>query len=102
MPLLPTIWIEIIGEVFDFQPDGLLQFQYVLTTMAKKNLKSLMAMLGEFYFCMVWKAHESKGNQVYVLDDDKDQAGDDLTLLKKLVLCNAVLLAELTIEGDQR
>ena len=26
LPLLPPIWIEIIGEVFDFQPDGLLKF----------------------------------------------------------------------------
>ncbi|MDN5941450.1 MAG: terminase large subunit [Nitrospira sp.] len=100
LPLLPPVWIEILNEVFTFQDDGFLRFRRVLTMMGKKNLKSLMAMVLTLYFCMVWKAHGSKGNQIYVLANDKDQASDDLTLLKKLVWCNPVLLAGLTIKGD--
>jgi hypothetical protein len=75
--------------------DGAQTYNLVLTGRAKKNWKSADLVLAAL-FCLV--ANDSPGgNQCYLLANDEGQAGDDLSLAKKLVAANALLAERLTV-----
>jgi hypothetical protein len=83
-----------------FRPDGFPLYRRALTGRAKKNSKTSDAVLAALYKCLAWKAHGDKGNEVYFLASDLAQANDDLDLTKKIVRCNPLLDAELTIKSN--
>jgi hypothetical protein len=62
---------------------------------AKKNWKSVdLVIMG----CAALLANDSAGgNQVYLLSNDEDQAGDNLTLAKKLIAVNPLLQERLIV-----
>lgn len=64
------------------------QFDLILCGRAKKNWKTADLALACFYAVLV---ESMGGNQVYIVANDEDQAGDDLTLCKKLIRVNAML-----------
>ncbi len=76
--------------------DGTPKFNFGLLGRGKKNWKSCDVVLCGFYKLLV--PHVVQGNQAYIIANDEEQAGDDLSLAKKLVQCNPVLQAELKIE----
>jgi len=71
--------------------EGRRQYTMAVIGRAKKNAKTLDAVLSGFY-CMA--AEPSPwGNQVYIFAKDKDQAADDLDLAKKLRRASPVFSA---------
>lgn len=104
-PLLDTIEPyrrRIFVRALDtYRPDGVPQYNLVLTGRAKKNWKSLDLVLVALY-CLVIR-ESAGGNDGYILANDEDQAGDNLELAKKLVAANPDLSAELaTYEKEIR
>jgi hypothetical protein len=76
--------------------DGRLHYNLVLSGRAKKNFKSCDAVLAALYALL---ANDSPGgNQCYLLANDEGQAGDDLTLAKKLVSVNPLLADALIVK----
>jgi hypothetical protein len=91
-PLLPRvepyrqrIFVQVLDTVDEA---GRPCVNLVLTGRAKKNWKSADLVLAAL-FCLVTDA--PAGNECYLLANDEDQAGDDLSLAKKLVAVNPVL-----------
>ncbi len=76
--------------------DGRQRFNLGLAGRAKKNWKSADLVLIGFDALL---ANDSPGgNQVYVLGNDEEQAGDDLSLAKKLIDANAILSERLAVK----
>jgi hypothetical protein len=74
-------------DTFDDGPRP--RFNFVLSGRAKKNWKSADLCLAALFALL---ANDSPhGNQVYLLANDEGQAGDDLSLVKKLIGVNPVL-----------
>ena len=66
-----------------------LRYNLILTGRAKKNWKSADLVLASLYALL---ANDSPGgNQCYLLANDADQAGDDLTIAKKVIAANPAL-----------
>jgi hypothetical protein len=75
---------------------GHLRYNLVLCGRAKKNWKSADLILAAL-FALV--ANDSPGgNQCYLLANDEGQAGDDLTLAKKLIAATPFLDERLTVQ----
>lgn len=72
-------------------------FSLVLCGRAKKNWKTADLILACLYALM---DDSPGGNQVYIVANDEGQAGDDLTLAKKLVRVNPVLDAWLRVKSN--
>ncbi len=83
-------------DVLDaYEIDGSVRYNLSLDGRAKKNWKSSDLVL-EAVFCLM--ANDSPGgNQCYLFANDEDQAGDDLSLAKKLVEVNALLAERLVV-----
>ena len=81
---------RIFEAVLDEQDaDGRPQHNLALCGRAKKNWKSADLVLAALFAVF---ANDSRGgNQAYVLANDEGQAGDDLTLAKRLVEANPML-----------
>ena len=98
-PLLKTIEPyrrHIFTEALDsFDPDGRPSFNLVLCGRAKKNWKTADLILAGLYRLLVWPS--DKGNDGFILANDEGQAGDDLSLAKKLIPANDVLRHELKL-----
>jgi hypothetical protein len=78
---------ELALDTFDV--DGRPRFNLVLCGRAKKNYKSA-DLVGASLFSLL--ANDSPGgNQCYLLANDAGQAGDDLALVKKLIVVNPVI-----------
>jgi len=96
-PLLSTIeeYRRRIFEaaLFTFEA-GLPLFNLVLCGRAKKNWKTSDLILACLYRFLAWPS--AQGNDAFVLANDEGQAGDDLTLAKKLIAVNPVLSREVT------
>jgi hypothetical protein len=73
----------------DHRPDGTPLINLVLSGRAKKNFKSTDLVLAALYCLLNRESHQ--GNDGFILANDEDQAGDDLSLAKKLVAINPEL-----------
>jgi hypothetical protein len=95
-PLMSTIepYRRAIFEsvLYTFGEEGRLRYNLALCGRAKKNWKTADLILAGLYRLLVWPSPQ--GNAAYILANDEQQAGDDLSLAKKLVNCNPVLLRE--------
>jgi hypothetical protein len=91
-PLLSVIEpyrLRLFEQAFNaFDEAGRLLYNLILCGRAKKNWKTTDLVLACLFALL---ADSPGGNQVYLLANDQDQAGDDLTLTKKLVKANRVL-----------
>jgi len=96
-PYRRTIFDEAVSTR---RPDGAPLYRRVLTGRAKKNAKTLDAVLVSLYKLLVWEAAGSKGNQVYYIASDLGQANDDLDLCKKLIRVNPFLDEEVLIKSN--
>jgi hypothetical protein len=76
-------------------PDGRPTYNLILSGRAKKNWKSADLVFAALAALL---ANDSPGgNQCYLLANDEDQAGDDLTLAKKLIAVNQLLAEALVV-----
>jgi hypothetical protein len=64
---------------------------------AKKNWKTTDLILAASYRFLAWPS--DKGNDCFVLANDEQQAGDDLSLAKKLIAANPILAAEVKVNA---
>ncbi|RUV59644.1 hypothetical protein EOA85_11145 [Mesorhizobium sp. M5C.F.Ca.IN.020.29.1.1] len=72
--------------LYTLRDDGTPLYNLVLSGRAKKNNKTTDLVLAGFYRLLIWDSPH--GNDVNILANDEDQAGDDLKLAKKLVDAN--------------
>lgn len=102
-PLLETIepYRREIFErtLFDFDDDGVPVANFVLCGRGKKNWKSADLILAALYRFLAWPS--AAGNDAFVLANDEKQAGDDLSLAKKLLTVNPDLAADVTVMSKE-
>ena len=100
-PLLDTIEPyrrRILRDVlFTFEPDGSPRYNLALCGRAKKNWKTADLSLAALYRFLAWPSPQ--GTDCFVLANDEDQAGDDLALMKKLIVANPILAREVTVNA---
>jgi hypothetical protein len=98
-PLLDTIEPyrrAIFADVLDTHgDDGLPRYNFALAGRAKKNWKTSDLVLAALYRFLPWPS--VKGNDCFILANDEQQAGDDLSLMKKLIKANPLLEREVVI-----
>jgi len=75
------------------EPDGRPRYNMVLAGRGKKNWKSADLVLAALFKLVI--PESPQGNDGFILANDEGQAGDDLSLAKKLVAINPDLAAEL-------
>jgi hypothetical protein len=96
-PLLDTIEPyrrELFTKALDtFREDGVPVYNLVVSGRGKKNWKTADLILAGLYKLLV--PVSAQGNDGFVLANDEGQAADDLTLAKKLVVCNPDLATAL-------
>lgn len=89
-PLLDTLEQyrqDIFSKALDtFRPDGVPVYNMVLAGRGKKNWKSADLVLAALYCLDIRESVQ--GNDCFIVANDEDQAGDDLSLAKKLVAIN--------------
>ncbi|MCX6539600.1 MAG: hypothetical protein NT151_11815 [Acidobacteria bacterium] len=99
-PLFPRIepyrlrLFELALDTFD--ADGRPRFNLILSGRAKKNWKTADLVFAALYALV---APGPAGYECYLLANDEDQAGDDLSLAKKLVDVNPMLADWLTVRA---
>jgi hypothetical protein len=76
-----------LDALFTFRADGTPAINLVLSGRAKKNWKTADLVLAGLYRLLIWPS--PAGNDGFILANDEGQAGDDLSLAKKLVSVNA-------------
>lgn len=86
--------------LYTFRADGSPRYKRGLKGRGKKNSKTADEVFENLYKLLTWKASGNKGNQCYFVASDLGQASDDLDLCKKLIRCNPILDAELTIKQN--
>ena len=92
-PYRARIFLE---ALFSFDADGRPSYNLALTGRAKKGWKSADLILAALYRLVAWVSEG--GNECYVLANDEGQAGDDLSLAKKLIRVNPILSDALKIK----
>ena len=95
-PLLDTIEgyrRELFTAALDTFEDGRPKYNLVVSGRAKKNNKTTDLGLAGLY-CAVVRRRVPQGNDILILAADEDQAADDLSLVRKLILCNPALRSE--------
>lgn len=99
LPLMGTIEPyrqRIFSDVLaTFDPDGRPRYTLALNGRAKKNWKSADMVLAALYRFLAWPSPQ--GNDAFILANDEDQAGDDLSLAKKLIARNPPLAAAVKV-----
>ena len=85
--------------LYTFDDDGRPTFNQVLAGRAKKNWKSADLILAALYRFLAWPS--AAGNDCYLLANDEDQAGDDLTLAKKLVEANRIIKDDVEVRAKE-
>ena len=102
-PLLSTIEpyrLKIFNDVlYTFDEDDNPQYDQALLGRAKKNFKTTDLCLAALYRFFVWPSPQ--GNDCYILANDRDQAADDLTLVKKLIQKNESLNTLVKIQQNK-
>jgi hypothetical protein len=96
-PYRQQIHTEFLSTV---RADGAPRYKRGLKGRGKKNSKTADEVLAGLYKLLAWQAAGSKGNQVFFIASDLGQANDDLDLCKKLIRCNPLLDAELTMKQN--
>jgi hypothetical protein len=81
--------------LFSFDDLSRRLYNLILTGRAKKNWKSADLILAALYCLVAWVSEG--GNQCYILANDEGQAGDDLSLGKKIIKANPMLAGALKI-----
>lgn len=98
-PLLETIEPyrrELFRLALDtYGPDGVPRYNLLLAGRGKKNWKSADLILASLFCLLVREL--AQGNDVWILANDEGQAGDDLSLAKKIVAANPDLKAEVQV-----
>ena len=98
-PLLDTIEpyrrAIFTGALATFGPDGWPLYNRVLCGRAKKNFKTADLTLAALYRFLAWPS--ASGNDCFIIANDEEQAGDDLSLAKKLIAVNPELKAEVKV-----
>ena len=98
-PLLDTIEPyrrRLFAAALDtYGKDGAPVYNLVLAGRGKKNFKSCDLVLAAIYCVVVRRSIQ--GNDALILASDEGQAGDDLSLARKLVECNPELSAEFEV-----
>jgi hypothetical protein len=74
-------------------------YNFTLVGRAKKNNKTTDLCLAALYRFLAWPS--DKGNDSFILANDEAQAGDDLGLVKKLILANPILAAEVRVGAKE-
>ncbi|MDB5617472.1 hypothetical protein [Tardiphaga sp.] len=103
-PLLDTIepyrQALFIQALYTFRDDGAPVFNMVLAGRGKKNWKSADLVLAGLY-CLLC-LDSPQGNECYIIANDLKQAGDDLSLAKKLIEANdAQIGGEVTVFSEE-
>ncbi|MBR1233653.1 hypothetical protein [Bradyrhizobium sp. AUGA SZCCT0182] len=90
-PLLDTIEPYrrdlFMRALYTFRDDGAPLYNMMLAGRGKKNFKSCDLVLAGIYCLLCLESPQ--GNECYIIANDLKQAGDDLSLAKKLVEANA-------------
>jgi hypothetical protein len=86
--------------LYTFRVDGSPRYKRGLKGRGKKNSKTADEVFEGLYKLLAWQAAGHKGNQVFFVASDMGQANDDLDLCKKLIRCNPILDAELTMKQN--
>lgn len=82
--------------LFTFGIDGRPIYNMALCGRAKKNSKTSDLAFAGLYRFLAWPSSE-KGNDAFILAADEGQAGDDLSLIKKLIAANPILARDVTV-----
>jgi hypothetical protein len=98
-PLLSTIE-PYRQKIFDealttMAPNGWPRYNRVLCGRAKKNFKTTDLILAALYRFLAYPS--AAGNDCFIIANDEEQAGDDLSLAKKLIAANPSLGAEVEV-----
>ena len=94
-PYRRTIFAE---ALFTFAPDGWPLYNRVLCGRAKKNRDGRSDPAALYRF-LAWPS--AAGNDCFIIANDEEQAGDDLSLAKKLITCNPDLDSEVTVYAKE-
>jgi hypothetical protein len=88
-------------DTFEKLPSGLVRPRYnlVLAGRAKKNAKTLDLILASLH-CLLTGDTVTHDSENYLLANDQNQAADDLTLAKKLIIANPALAGWLRIKRN--
>lgn len=97
MEIMEPYRLQIFERAIERDALGQLLYNLIVCGRAKKNWKTADAMLFAFYKLL---DTTPQGNQVYIVANDEDQAGDDLDLGKKLVRANPFLDEILTVRKN--
>lgn len=81
--------------LYTFDPSGRPSYNMALCGRAKKNWKTSDLILAALYRFLVWPSDQ--GNDCSILANDEGQAGDDLSLAKKLIAVNPAMQQEVTV-----
>lgn len=102
-PLLETIEPyrrRLFAEaLYSFGDDGWPKYNRVLSGKAKKNHKTTDLTLACLYRFLAWPC--AAGNDCFIVANDEEQAGDDLSLAKKLIAANPDLDAEVMVYAKE-
>src|SRR4051794_38575158 len=85
--------------LFSFDPDGRPRYDRALIGRAKKNNKTSDLVFAALYRLLAWET--PAGNDALLVASDEDQAGDDLSLVKKLVAVNPILDNEVRVYSKE-
>jgi hypothetical protein len=92
----PYRW-RLFDQAFERVAGVAFVYNLILAGKAKKNWKTSDLMLACWYALL---EDSPGGNQVYIVANDEDQAGDDLTLAKKLHRANPLLQDWTTVKKN--
>lgn len=82
--------------LFTFMLDCTPRYNLALLGRAAKNWKSVDAVLAGLFRLLAWP-RAPQGNDVLLVANDEDQAGDDLTIAKRLVAANPIIKREVRV-----
>jgi hypothetical protein len=85
--------------LFTFDLDGRPTYARALVGRSKKNFKTTDLTLAALYRFLAWWS--LAGNDCLIVANDEDQAGDDLSLVKKLIAANPILDREVKVYAKE-
>ena len=83
--------------LWTFDPHGRPRYNMALVGRGKKNNKTTDLILACLYRFLAWPS--DSGNDAFILASDEGQAGDDLSLAKKMIAVNPILAAEVVVNA---
>lgn len=92
-PYRRRIFMDVL---FTFDEQGDPRYNLALLGRAAKNWKSADAVLAGLYRLLAWPT-APQGNDILLVANDEDQAGDDLQIAKRLVEVNPIIQREVRV-----